>query len=103
MSVTKIEIKSRTPFAGGQVFGDAGAYEQLDGVIHFTADPNNNANETSLTWGWRLPMLTGWWNILPISAYSGLPTHSWVIAGFFWTCLTGGNLLPSETSIALLK
>ncbi len=46
MSVTKIEIKSRTPFAGGQVFGDAGAYEQLDGVIHFTADPNNNANET---------------------------------------------------------
>lgn len=46
MPVTKIEIKSTSPFAGGQVFGDAGAYEQLDGVLHFAVDPKNAANET---------------------------------------------------------
>ena len=46
MPVTKIEIKSRTSYAGGQVFGDAGAYEQLDGVFHFAVDPENSANET---------------------------------------------------------
>ena len=46
MPVTKMEIKSRIPFANGQVFGDVGAYEQLDGVVHFAADPNHGANET---------------------------------------------------------
>ena len=46
MPVTKMEIKSRIPFANGQVFGGVGAYEQLDGVAHFAADPNHGANET---------------------------------------------------------
>ena len=46
MPVTKLEIKSRIPFANGKVFNDAGAYEQLDGVAHFTVDPNHSANET---------------------------------------------------------
>ena len=46
MPVTKIEIKSRTTFAGGQAFGDAGAYEQMDGVVHFAVDPDSAANET---------------------------------------------------------
>ena len=46
MPVTKLEIKSRIPFANGKVFNDAGAYEQLDGVAHFTVDPNHNANGT---------------------------------------------------------
>ena len=32
MPVTKFEIKTRKPFAEGQVFGDAGPYEQLEGV-----------------------------------------------------------------------
>jgi len=45
MPVTKIEIKSIIPFAGGQVFGDAGAYEQLDGVFHFAIDPKNAFNQ----------------------------------------------------------
>ena len=46
MPVTKMEIKSRTSYANGQVFGYAGAYEQLDGVFHFAVDPKNAANET---------------------------------------------------------
>ncbi len=46
MPVTKIEIKSRCPFAYGKSFGDVGAYEQLDGTVHFAVDPNNAANET---------------------------------------------------------
>ena len=46
MPVTKVEIKSRQPFAGGESFGEVGQYEQLDGVVHFTVDPDNPANET---------------------------------------------------------
>ena len=46
MPVTKIEIKSQNPFADGKVFGDAGSYEQLDGVVHFAVDPDHSANET---------------------------------------------------------
>jgi hypothetical protein len=46
MPVTKIEIISRNTFVGGQAFGDVGAYEQLDGVVHFAVDPESAANET---------------------------------------------------------
>ena len=46
MPVTKMEIKFRRPFADGKSFGDAGAYEQLDGTVHFAVDPDNAANET---------------------------------------------------------
>ncbi|PKB63772.1 MAG: hypothetical protein BZY80_05400 [SAR202 cluster bacterium Io17-Chloro-G2] len=46
MPVTKFEIKSRTPYAGGQSFGEVGAYEQVDGVVHFAVDPMDPANET---------------------------------------------------------
>ncbi|HAA94282.1 MAG TPA: hypothetical protein DHW65_02355 [Dehalococcoidia bacterium] len=46
MPVTKLEIKTTQPFAGGQDFGQAGAYEQLDGVVHFAVDPESPANET---------------------------------------------------------
>ena len=46
MPVANIEIKSRTPFVGGQAFGDAGAYEQLNGVVRFAVDPESAANET---------------------------------------------------------
>ena len=44
MAVTKLEIKSRQPFAQGQSFGQVGAYEQLDGTVHFAVDPNHPAN-----------------------------------------------------------
>ncbi len=46
MPVTKIEVKSRVPFAQGQEFGDVGSYEQLDGTVHFAVDPEHPANET---------------------------------------------------------
>ena len=46
MPVTKLEIKTREPFAGGQSFGETGAYEQVDGVVHFSVDPEHPANET---------------------------------------------------------
>ncbi|NQW23015.1 MAG: hypothetical protein HQ475_06175 [SAR202 cluster bacterium] len=46
MPVTKMEIKTRRPFADGKSFGDVGAYEQLDGVVHFAVDPGSSANET---------------------------------------------------------
>jgi hypothetical protein len=40
MAVTTLEIKTRSPFAQGTVFGDVGPYEQLDGTVHFAVDPN---------------------------------------------------------------
>ena len=46
MPVDRLEIKSRSPFAGGQSFGESGAYEQIDGVVHFSVDPEHPANET---------------------------------------------------------
>ena len=46
MPVTKIEIKTRHPFADGKSFGDVGAYEQLDGTVEFAIDPDNAANGT---------------------------------------------------------
>ncbi len=44
MAVSRLEIRSREPYEGGIAFGDAGAYERLDGVIHFAADPAHPAN-----------------------------------------------------------
>ena len=45
MPVTRIDIKSRGPFAGGKPFGDVGSYEQIDGIVHYDVDPNHVANE----------------------------------------------------------
>ena len=44
MALTKLEVKSRVPYAGGQAFGVAGAYELLTGTAHFGVDPNHPAN-----------------------------------------------------------
>ncbi|PKB71211.1 MAG: hypothetical protein BZY87_06655 [SAR202 cluster bacterium Io17-Chloro-G6] len=44
MGVTSVEIKERGPYAGGISFGDTGAYEQLDGTVHFAVDPIKPAN-----------------------------------------------------------
>ncbi len=46
MPVTKMEITSREPYAGGRSFDDAGAYEQIEGKVHFSVDPKHRANET---------------------------------------------------------
>ncbi|NQW23359.1 MAG: hypothetical protein HQ475_07945 [SAR202 cluster bacterium] len=44
MAVTSIEIKERGPYAEGMTFGNTGAYEQLDGTVHFAVDSSNPAN-----------------------------------------------------------
>ena len=44
MPVTQFEIRNRRPFAAGQSFGDVGAYELLEGVLHFVVDPDNDNN-----------------------------------------------------------
>jgi hypothetical protein len=45
MTVTRLEIRSRTPLAGGETFGEAGTYERVDGLLHFAVDPNDPLNE----------------------------------------------------------
>ena len=42
--VARLEIQSRTPFAGGQSFGKAGPYERIVGRLHLEADPAALAN-----------------------------------------------------------
>ena len=44
MAVTRLEIHSIRPFAGGAVFGDTGPYRQIDGIVHLAVDPNHPAN-----------------------------------------------------------
>ena len=41
MPVTRLEIKTRGPLAGGRPFGDSGPYEYLTGLLHFASDPNH--------------------------------------------------------------
>jgi hypothetical protein len=42
--ITGIEIKNRSPFAGGAAFGNAGAYERIDGVAVGALDPAHKGN-----------------------------------------------------------
>jgi alpha/beta hydrolase family protein len=42
--VSRIQITSRTDFAGGKQFGAAGTYEQLVGKVFFEVDPNDPHN-----------------------------------------------------------
>ncbi len=42
--VTRLEIQSRQPAAGGQVFGTAGPYEILRGRVHGEVDPSDPRN-----------------------------------------------------------
>ena len=44
MAVTSIDIKEHGPYADGVTFGDTGAYDQMDGTVHFAANPANPAN-----------------------------------------------------------
>src|SRR4249920_1927121 len=44
MAVIALEIKTRSPFAQGTVFGDTGPYEQLDGTVYFAVDPDHPRN-----------------------------------------------------------
>ncbi len=44
MAVVGLEMKRRAPFAAGHTFGDAGAYERIDGVLRLAVDPHHAAN-----------------------------------------------------------
>ena len=44
MALNKLEIRTRKPFAGCEIFGDVGQYEQIDGVAHFAVDPAHPDN-----------------------------------------------------------
>ena len=44
MAVTRLEIKTQGPYAGGQSFGEVGAYEHLAGTAHFAVNPDHPAN-----------------------------------------------------------
>ncbi|MCA1724400.1 MAG: hypothetical protein LC748_09185, partial [Thermomicrobia bacterium] len=44
MAVTRLEIRARRPYAEGMTFGEAGAYERIDGTMHFAVDPAHPAN-----------------------------------------------------------
>ena len=44
MAIVALDIKARQALAGGQEFGDAGCYLQLDGTAHFAIDPRHPLN-----------------------------------------------------------
>ena len=46
MAVSDIDVTRRGPYAGGESFGDCGAYERIDGILSFAVDPDNEANKT---------------------------------------------------------
>jgi hypothetical protein len=43
--VVRIEVTSRADVLGGQAFGATGPYEKLSGLIYFSIDPRNSANQ----------------------------------------------------------
>jgi hypothetical protein len=45
MAVTSLEITRRSVVLDGRPFGDAGAYEKIEGVVRFGVDPTNPANQ----------------------------------------------------------
>jgi hypothetical protein len=42
--VTQFVVERTTPYADGRTFGDAGAFERLEGTAHFEVDPNDPLN-----------------------------------------------------------
>jgi len=42
--VVRIEVERTAPYAGGKAFGDAGAFERLDGTVHMEVDPDDPRN-----------------------------------------------------------
>lgn len=40
--VSRLEILNRAPAYDGQTFGDAGAYEKIEAIAHYTLDPASN-------------------------------------------------------------
>lgn len=44
MAVTSLNIKTWRPFADGIIFGEIGAYQQLEGTVHVAVDPYHPHN-----------------------------------------------------------
>ena len=44
MSVVGFEVKHREPYQDGASFGDCGAFERIDAVVHYAVDPAHPAN-----------------------------------------------------------
>ncbi len=51
MAATGLEIDSRQPYADGSSFGDAGAYERIDGRLSFAVNPSDEANRAIVDLG----------------------------------------------------
>ena len=45
MAVTRLEVTRREPVLGGASFGAGGAYEKIEGVLHFAVDPTARVHE----------------------------------------------------------
>jgi len=45
MAVVRLEVTRREPVLGGAPFGAGGAYEQVEGVLHFAVDPSVRVHE----------------------------------------------------------
>jgi hypothetical protein len=45
VAVIGLDITSRQPYADGKSFGEAGAYERIDGTVRFAVDPLHAANQ----------------------------------------------------------
>ena len=44
MTVTALEIASRSPVLDGHAFGDAGPYEKIAGILRFETDASHPVN-----------------------------------------------------------
>jgi hypothetical protein len=44
VAVVRLEITRRSPFADGQVFGEVGPYQLLEGTVYFAVDPQHPRN-----------------------------------------------------------
>ena len=51
MPVIDFKVTRRKPYDGGQQFGEAGAYEQIDGLLTFAVDPGSAANQSIVDLG----------------------------------------------------
>src|SRR5260370_41964934 len=45
MAVVRLEVTGREPILGGAPFGAGGAYEKVEGVLHFAVDPSARVHE----------------------------------------------------------
>ena len=46
MAVINFDVKNISLFADGKSFGEHGQFNQIDGVVEFAVDPNNEVNKS---------------------------------------------------------